>query len=257
LRNGAAEVDLFAVDRLEQRQKGRRRRWSCKYSGPVRLRRVDGQWKIADYWLDGRSIVECFRVVEAEPRERRGVRFRPRAVVLHRWATLAFFELENRRAGELELRAASTSLCYCSPEPALVPPGERLITRVSWPKGTSLRRARLRGRLYARDRASGEPFDFGWLVDRPSGTGSATLPRRPSLMLRLYGNLGDTGFLAALALLPPLLTWVTLGADNAHGVLPWSAGSCFFGALSMLGHGRRLRAFAFALAGLLCLTLSA
>jgi hypothetical protein len=249
--NGAAEVDLLAIERWEALEKGHgRRRWTVRFTGPVRLRRVEDDWRIVDYRLDGRWITESCRVVEAEPRERRGIRFRPRGVFLHRRATMAFFELENGRTSELELRAASSSSCYCTPKPASVAPGERVVALVSWPKRTSLRRMRIRGRLLARDRASGEGFDFGWLVDRAAGTGSATVSRRPSLVLRLYAVLGDTGFLAALVLLPPLVTWLTLGGRSAHGIFPYSAGTCFFAVLSMLGHGRWARAAAFALAAL-------
>ena len=254
LRNGTAEVDLLAIERWEWMDKAGRESTN-RFTGPVRLRRVDGAWRIVDYRFDGRWIVESFRAVEAEPRERRGIRFRPRGVFLHRRSTLAFFELENGRTSELELRAASHSLCYCSPRPVRVPPGERVVARVGWPKRTSLRRIRLRGRLLVRDRTSREELDFGWLVDRDAGTGSATLSRRPSLALRLYAVLGTTGFLAAFAALPPLLTWVTLGTRSAHRVLPWSAATCFFAALSMLGYRRGARAAAFGLAVLACLLL--
>jgi hypothetical protein len=130
-----------------------------------------------------------------------------------------------------------------------------VVARVGWPKRTSLRRIRLRGRLLVRDRTSREELDFGWLVDRDAGTGSATLSRRPSLALRLYAHLGDTGVFAALAVLPPLVGWVTLDGRSAHGLLPYSAGTCFAAVLSMLGHARWARAAAFALAGLAWLEL--
>jgi hypothetical protein len=255
VRNDAAQVDLLAVGHFERHENGQRERWATRYSGPVRLRRIDGNWKIVDYHVDGRSIVDSFNVVAPEPLERNGVVFRPRGVLLHRRATVAYFEVENRRLTEIDLRAASTSLCYCRLEPSRVAPGQRVIAFVAWPKRMPLRRTRVRGRVYARDRAARQPFDFGWWIDRRARQGAVTARVRRSVMLRLYSLLGDTGFLVGLAALPVVLVWATAGLRSAHGILPYSAGAFGFGAISSGLRRRHMRAAAFALAGAGCLLL--
>jgi hypothetical protein len=251
----AAEVDLFAVAQFERRENGHRRRWVTRYSGPVRLRRVDDNWKIVDYRVDGRSIVDSFHAVAPESLERDGVVFRPRGLLLHRRVTVAYFEVENRRETEIDLRAASTSLCYCRLEPARVFPGQRVIARVAWSKRMPLRRTRVRGSVYARDRAAKLPFDFGWWIDRRAREGAVTPRVRRSVMLRLYSLFGDTGFLVGLAALPPALVWAILGFRSAHGILPYSAGAFVFGAISAVFRRRHMRAAAFTLAAVGCLAL--
>jgi hypothetical protein len=196
-----AEVDLSAVGRYQATYGRRRRRWRASYSGPVRLRRVDGSWKVADYRHDGRSVLASIRVVTPEPLETDGIRIRPRCSVLHKRTTGLYFEVENRRSAPLELRGASSYTCYCHVTPSRVPHGERVVASVFWPKALPLRTSRIRGRLLARDVASGEPFDFAWRIELPEPATASIRRARPSLLLRVYGRIGDTGFITAISAL--------------------------------------------------------
>ena len=237
-----ATVDLAAVAGYERRDDGRLTRWRARYSGPVKLLRLEDGWKVADYKLDGRSVVGSLHAVAGEPAESEGVVLRPRGALLHRRATMVYFEIENRRDDDVDVRAASNSLCYCGATPTRVHAGARTVARVSWPKRRSLRTRELAGRLYARERRSKKPFDFAWRIDLRKKTAAATASVRPSPALRLYSRLGDNGFILGLAALGVAVGAASDGVDGALGYLLLAAALFVFMAFSSLREYRRLRA---------------
>jgi hypothetical protein len=147
------------------------------YSGPVHLRRIDGQWKVADYVVDGRSSLDGIVFPQEASTGTNGVGLTLLALDRQRRGTLVLVELTNTRAQPVDLVYGALRFWRNLlprwewnrvPGMNQVPAMGRLRTHVGWPGlCLPLSARRLRVRIGAREIAAGETFDLNVMVRLP------------------------------------------------------------------------------------------
>lgn len=184
----AVELDAVQTVSYAAGRRGRLKTLRVDLKGPLRLRLVDGAWKVVDHCHDGRAISESFIELRGEAATVGALSLRLASVELGgRGSVGAFLEVRNDGDGAVKIENATLVAKGCTfsrggVSRADVAAGERATLLLGWRKSLSLRAPWLRvvvqvktprGRMY-----------LGWEVDLVSrSTESSARERRP---LRLW-----------------------------------------------------------------------
>jgi len=220
-----ASCDFGARERVTFELDDGRQTVEMRLTGPLIARRVGGEWKVADYGIDGRSFAEAFVPLDSAPAGENGVRLAARGLLLLSWTSL-FLEVENTGDEPLELRWAMLKCCYSGLTRTTVEPGERVVVRTDWTKRL-LRARTLRIFVHGRAAGSNGSFTFGALLRPRTREAVVTQLRRLPVALWLQLQAGRALAVLGLPGLVAVLAWMlTVGNYRAVGAL-----------LSLLGAG--------------------
>ena len=222
IENDLAEVAFDGVERVVQESPtGGRGTEKLFFGGPVTVLRVDGEWKVADYVLNGRRRSESIQLHVAGTQESDGLRLSAIAADVQTNVVLLYFRIENARSERAEIdwgalgsprRRASWRYRPLGIEPSVMPANATTIAAGWTWTSLPLERSQLRVILVEKGRSVG--FDFVLQLD--SASSEAAAQRLPdALPWRL--RLGRSPLaLAPLLLLAALVFW--LGSWEALGL---------------------------------------
>ena len=181
----SAEADIDARQRLAVESAYGTQRVSAHFTGPLRLHRVDGEWRVADYVMDGDSLVESFFPLEVPANGAAGVVIRPQALFRNRNTVVFYLEIENQGPHTVELSWACFKCCFAQLSRAEVAPGETVFVRTGWRKRLAPWNRRLKIVLHARPRSAPDRHTFETTVHLNSGRAPVRRLRRVPFSLWL------------------------------------------------------------------------
>jgi hypothetical protein len=194
------------------------------FTGPLRLRHVDGEWRVADYVMNGDSMADSFFPLEAATNGAQAVAVRPRGLFRNRKTVILYLEVENQTAHAVELSWAAFKYCFAPFSRAEVLPGETVLVRTGWNKRLAPWNRKLQFFLRARARSASERHAFDISVN----LGSSRSPVRRRRWMPVSVSLAHLATRAAVRI-PVFATVAALAAaiGNYHGVVAFG---CFLGA---------------------------
>lgn len=202
-----AVVDLSAQRHYEHRDpRGRRSDvQTVAYEGPVRLELTGGAWRVVDFVVGGRSVLDAVKLDVHGSQEHDGVTVRATAVLLARRVTSVILAVENRRAHPLGVTVASLRSGRrwrgAIPMREHVPAGATTLIGVQANGGFALDVERLEvAVLLAGDEPRGRlPFVFSVDLGAPSSASPTPPPSRLPLLASLEGRWPNGALFLALA----------------------------------------------------------
>jgi hypothetical protein len=208
----SAEADIEARERLVIESAHGRQEVRTRLTGPLRLRRVEGEWKVADYVMDGRSIIDAFCPLETEIDGGGDVVVHPRGLFRHR-ALVLFLEVENRSQRTLRLSWAAFSCNFAPFSQEELAPGQSAVVRTGWRKRLAPWRRKVVVFVHGRARDGRERFTYKVRLDLRRG--SAGVQRLPRMPASLWVNRQLKSPLVAMPITLAGLG-VTLGSGHYH-----------------------------------------
>jgi hypothetical protein len=219
-----AEGELVAQQHLVIEGQYGRQEVHARFSGPLRMRRVAGEWRVADYVMDGDSLTDSFFPLEPSTNGALGVAVRPRGLFRNRNTLVLYLEVENQTAHTVDLSWASFKSCFAPLSRTEVLPGEMVVVRTGWRKRLAPWNRKLRIFLHARARSAPERYTFETVAHL--GSGQAPVRRHRWMPVSLW----LTRFVRRAAVRIPFFA-VVLGLAvafrNYHGIV---AAAGFLGA---------------------------
>jgi hypothetical protein len=107
-----AVADVEAARHYEHRDpagKGATDVQIVRYVGPFTLQRVEGVWRVVDFWVDGKLASDAIRVDLRGSQEREGVVVRPVAAWVGLQLTVLVLVVENKRGHALDARLGAVA----------------------------------------------------------------------------------------------------------------------------------------------------
>ena len=205
-----AEVSVDAVATVEQFHPSLGARSDAwRYEGPVILRRVRDDWKVADYRVGGRSAAESYVPLDLERQNLDDVFVTARAAALAGGETSVYVEIETRGKTGLELRWGALRrpgrhvLRYAitGPSTSAIPTTAVRVVNLAWGESIPPTTNRLDVLLHAVSTATKKRLTYEFelpLVKDSGSSGSVRAARRVPFALRVQVLLRCYWFLAAV-----------------------------------------------------------
>ena len=146
------------------------------YSGPARLVRTRSGWKVADYYRDGRSVLDAIVFPEDAVVSSDDLVVAVRAVELEQSLTTAVFEWWNGGPNVIELTSARLTFpgwlrrrweVRRLTGETRIPPGGRIVNLAAWLVGLPVRTRRLNVAVRGQQPPDNTGFVFALAVELP------------------------------------------------------------------------------------------